>query len=303
MFARNPLFQTPNFRMILKEFFQRRSALNLLVIINIGVYISDLLFRGIMSLIAFLMNSNINEVVMNRVIQLLSVPASFETFISQPWSIVTSLFFHISFWHLLFNMLMLVVAGRIFNQYLNEKKLILTYLIGGIAGNLLYQIAYQTFPVFQEALPDSMAMGASGSIMAILAAITVYRPRHELFLFLIGKIKLQWIMLIFVLLDLISIPGGNAGGHIAHLGGAMYGAIYSSLLLFQPSKIKKKKKKQKFYTSYTSSSDRPISDEEYNTRKKEKEMKIDTILDKISKYGYEALSKEEKDFLFFASKK
>ena len=102
--------------MILKEFFQRRSALNLLVIINIGVYISDLLFRGIMSLIAFLMNSNINEVVMNRVIQLLSVPASFETFISQPWSIVTSLFFHISFWHLLFNMLMLVVAGRIFNQ-------------------------------------------------------------------------------------------------------------------------------------------------------------------------------------------
>jgi membrane associated rhomboid family serine protease len=271
--------------------------------INVGVYVSYLLFRGIMSLIAFLMNSNINEVVMSRVIQLLSVPASFETFIFQPWSIVTSLFFHISFWHILFNMLMLVVAGRIFNQYLSEKKLILTYLIGGIAGNLLYQIAYQTFPVFQEALPLSMAMGASGSIMAILAAITIYRPGHELFLFLIGKIKLQWIMLIFVLIDLISIPRGNAGGHIAHLGGAMYGAIYSSLLLFHPFKIKKKKKKQKFYTSYTSSSDRPISDEEYNTRKKEKEMKIDTILDKISKYGYEALSKEEKDFLFFASKK
>lgn len=303
MFARNPLFQTPNFRMILKEFFQRRSALNLLVMINVGVYISYLLFRGIMSLIAFLMNSNINEVVMTRVIQLLSVPASFETFIFQPWSIVTSLFFHISFWHILFNMLMLVVAGRIFNQYLSEKKLLLTYLIGGIAGNLLYQIAYQTFPVFQEALPHSMAMGASGSIMAILAAITVYRPRHELFLFLIGKIKLQWIMLIFILLDLISIPKGNAGGHIAHLGGAMYGAIYSSLLFFHPFKIKKKKKKQKFYTSYTSSSDRPMSDEEYNTRKKEQEKKIDAILDKISKSGYEALSKEEKDFLFFASKK
>lgn len=303
MFARNPLFQTPNFRMILKEFFQRRSALNLLVMINVGVYISYLLFRGIMSLIAFLMNSNINEVVMTRVIQLLSVPASFETFIFQPWSIVTSLFFHISFWHILFNMLMLVVAGRIFNQYLSEKKLLLTYLIGGIAGNLLYQIAYQTFPVFQEALPLSMAMGASGSIMAILAVITIYRPGHELFLFLIGKIKLQWIMLIFVLIDLISIPRGNAGGHIAHLGGAMYGAIYSSLLFFHPFKIKKKKKKQKFYTSYTSSSDRPMSDEEYNTRKKEQEKKIDAILDKISKSGYEALSKEEKDFLFFASKK
>lgn len=303
MFARNPLFQTPNFRMILKEFFQRRSALNLLTMINIGVYISYLLFRGIMSLIAFLMDSNINEVVMTRVIQLLSVPASFETFIFQPWSIVTSLFFHISFWHILFNMLMLVVAGRIFNQYLSEKKLLLTYLIGGIAGNLLYQIAYQTFPVFQEALPLSMAMGASGSIMAILAVITIYRPGHELFLFLIGKIKLQWIMLIFVLIDLISIPRGNAGGHIAHLGGAMYGAIYSSLLLFHPFKIKKKKKKQKFYTSYTSSSDRPMSDEEYNTRKKEQEKKIDAILDKISKSGYEALSKEEKDFLFFASKK
>ncbi len=303
MFARNPLFQTPNFRMILKEFFQRRSALNLLVMINVGVYISYLLFRGIMSLIAFLMNSNINEVVMTRVIQLLSVPASFETFIFQPWSIVTSLFFHISFWHILFNMLMLVVAGRIFNQYLSEKKLLLTYLIGGIAGNLLYQIAYQTFPVFQEALPLSMAMGASGSIMAILAVITIYRPGHELFLFLIGKIKLQWIMLIFVLIDLISIPQGNAGGHIAHLGGARYGAIYSSLLLFHPFKIKKKKKKQKFYTSYTSSSDRPMSDEEYNTRKKEQEKKIDAILDKISKSGYEALSKVEKDFLFFASKK
>ena len=184
-----------------------------------------------------------------------------------------------------------------------------TYLIGGIAGNLLYIAAYNLFPVFANDVDSAMALGASGSIMAILAAITVYRPNHELHFFLLPRrgrsIRLLWVTLIFLLIDLMSIPHGNAGGHIAHLGGAIYGAIsvmFYSIHFSFPKREKRKKKK--FSTSFdTTTQQRPISDEEYNYRKKQQEDKLDAILDKISASGYDALTKEEKEFLFFSSKR
>jgi membrane associated rhomboid family serine protease len=210
---------------------------------------------------------------------------------------------HANFWHLFMNMLMLYITGQIFLQYLDRKKLIRTYFLGGIAGNILYMLAYQSFPVFAENLPVSYAVGASGSIMAIMAAITFYRPQHELNLILIGRVKLFWIMIVFIVLDIINIPNGNAGGHIAHLGGVFYGfASQYFYRSYTTHKRPKKAKKQKFATSYDYSQ-RPVSDEEYNAQKLKEQQHIDTILDKISKNGYDALSKEEKDFLFHYSKK
>jgi len=303
MYNRNPFFRPPNLRSLLSHFFKNSALLNKLVIINVSVYVGFLLLKLGLSLFAFLLDNNVDTIVLEAIVRYLSVPASFQLFLWQPWSIITSLFFHISFWHIFVNMLMLIVAGRIFGNYLSDKKLLIVYLVGGIVGNLFYQLAYQTLPVFQSVVMESYAMGASGSIMAIFAAITLHKPQHELYLIFLGKVKLKWIMLFFILIDIISIPKGNAGGHIAHLGGAIFGALYIFFAHYTLKWKNKSKKKKKFYTSYTTSQGRPLSDEEYNGQKQKQHEALDKILDKISKNGYDSLSREEKDFLFFHSKK
>ena len=295
----NPFFNSrPSFKTSLRSFFTSKSALNRLIIINIAVYITFFIFQILSNVIVYLTGGDSTEIV-EKLTHLLSCPASFEQLLVQPWSIVTGIFFHTGFWHLFMNMLMLYVAGIIFKQYLDDRKLIITYFVGGICGNLLYMGAYNIFPVFAEALPMAYALGASGSIMAILAAITVYKPNHELNILFLGKTKLLWITLIFVIVDIFSIPQGNAGGHIAHLGGVIYGAL--SVLFYThitfPKFSKVKKKKTKFTTSYDNNW-RPVSDEEYNANRAKQQKRVDEILDKISQYGYDALSKEEKDFLF-----
>jgi len=266
----------------------------------------------ILDLCGFLGQFN-GDKVMDTFTMYLSCPASFTVWLHQPWSIITNLFVHSSFGHLFFNMLMLYVIGKLFLQFLSQKQLLVTYLAGGIVGNLIYMLAYNVFPVFAGALAESHAVGASGSIMAVMAAITFYQPNYKINLLFLGRIKLLWITLIFVAIDLMSIQKGNAGGHIAHLGGVIYGTVY--ILIYaalqknglhwstnRAAKQRyKKTKKSKFYVSTESS--RPMSDAEYNAKKVEEQAKVDRILDKISQYGYDALSSDEKDFLFKYSKK
>lgn len=303
--------QTLNFRSRIKFFFQQRSALNQLIIINIAVYCLFLLTRMLLSVAAFLMQQDFDVVIKQAIIDQLSCPAAFQQLLYQPWAVVTSIFFHARFWHLFFNLIMLWVAGRIFTNYLSNRMLLITYLAGGIFGNLVFQIAYNVFPVFTTAQPLSVICGASGGIMAILAAITIYKPNHRINLLFFGQLKLVWLTAIFVVIDLISIPKGNAGGHIAHLGGAIFGAgvaLFEALRTMQKPSFRKKnstksKKKEKFYTSYTNTNQRPMSDIEYNELKVQREERIDVILAKISKSGYENLSQEEKEFLFFMSKR
>lgn len=308
-YGQNPYsYQRPSFGRRVKNFITSKSPLNRLIMINVAFYLFFVVLRLIFSVLGYLLESSSLSGVVGTVVNWLACPASFRVLLCQPWSLVTSLFIHANLWHILMNMLMLYIMGSIFIQYLDGKKLITTYFLGGIAGNLLYMAAYNIFPVFSSVLPLAHALGASGSIMAIMAAITVYRPNHEFNLILIGRVKLYWIMIIFVVLDIISIPNGNAGGHIAHLGGVMYGVI-SQLFYrnYNTGKRPKRKpkdrfKKQKYSTSYDNNW-RPVSDEEYNANKVKEQKKIDEILDKISKSGYDALTKEEKDFLFHYSKK
>lgn len=290
----------------LKSFFKSPSWLNRLITINVCVYLAFLLLRIVLYLCGFLFQFSSAEV-LQTLTQFLSCPADFHKLLLQPWGILTSLFVHANFWHLFFNMLMLYVIGQIFLEYLNEKHLLITYFLGGIFGNLIYMLAYNIFPVFASDLPYSYALGASGSIMAVMSVITFYRPNHEITLFLFGKLRLLYLTLIFVVIDLLSIPSGNAGGHIAHLGGILFGILYVAIIrgFINTKKMKSSfnnsQKKSKYYVSKESG--RPLSDEEYNARKYQEKLKIDAILDKISQYGYDALSKEEKDFLFNYSKK
>jgi hypothetical protein len=206
-------------------------------------------------------------------------------------------------------MLMLYFGGLIFTEYLNEKKLVGTYLIGGLTGALFFIVSYNIFPVFSGMVSQAIAIGASASVLAVFFAIATYVPDYTAYLLLIGRIKLIYIALIFLVIDLLSINKGNPGGHLAHLGGALWGFVYILLLkrgydflnifntfrsIRNPFRLKKK---SRFKIEYTRNG-RPLTDDEYNEMRAKRQKLLDEILEKIAKNGYDCLSKEEKEFLF-----
>ena len=196
---------------------------------------------------------------------------------------------------------MLYVGGSLFASYLGSKKLIYTYIIGGLIGGIFYMVAFNIFPAFEIVKHNSIALGASASVLAILVAIATYIPNFTMQLFLFGKVKLKYLVIAFIVLDILNIDKGNPGGHIAHIGGAAWGFLSIwvprlGLVKFKP-RPKLKYKPGKANTK-ANTSKRPLTDDEYNTIKQNNQEKIDHILDTISKKGYDALSKEEKDFLF-----
>jgi hypothetical protein len=205
---------------------------------------------------------------------------------------------------------MLFWMGKIFADYLGMKKLLSTYILGGIAGGILFIVSYNVFPLFKNAPPLPL-LGASASVMAITIAIAVYIPNYTLHLILLGPVRIKYIALVFVLLDLIKMSGDeNPLGHISHLGGALYGFVFAMNLkkekniaswfdrladkikrLFTRGKMKVVKKP------------RPLTDDEFLQSKKVSQERIDSILDKISRSGYGSLTAEERDILFNYSNK
>ncbi len=230
----------------------------------------------------------------NPLVKMLSVPSSFEVFLSRPWGIVTYMFTHKGFFHLLFNMLWLFWMGRLFINYFDAKKLLWIYLAGGIGGAVLYMLAYNNMAVFAAYNPFSYAIGASASVMAVFFAVAIYKPSFSIFLFFIGRVKMLHMAIAVVVLDLLLIPEGNPGGHISHLGGALVGVLFA---LWMKQSVQKQDSRQ-YKQSYTHSKDYT-----FNTQKKEEEENINRILDKISKSGYESLTAKERKDLFNSSYK
>lgn len=223
--------------------------------------------------------------------------------IVKPWTIVTYAFFHLDFSHLFWNMLLLWGVSRMFLNLFDQKYFIRVYVLGIVFGALFYLISYQLFPAFVGS--NSALIGASAAVMALLIFIATYAPNYLLHFFTF-KIKLWYVGMFIVLLDLIQIPNGNAGGHIAHIGGAYLGYFYArriksskdfgaSFFAFFESLFKKKLPLKTVHRSKKSNKSRVINKDEHQN-------KIDAILDKISNSGYESLSKAEKDFLFRAGK-
>lgn len=243
----------------------------------------------------------------------LSLPADLEQLLYRPWTIITYMFLHTGFIHLAFNMLILYFGGQIFLQFLDSKKLLGTYLLGGIAGGILYILSFNLFPVFTPIVKGALTLGASASVMAVLIAIATYVPNYNVRLMFLGNIKLKYIALIFILKDLVYIPFDNPGGHIAHLGGAFFGFYFvyrlrsgkditvgiNRLLNYLSALFSGKRKMKVVYKK----PGKTKSDMEYNAQKKANQEKIDEILDKISKSGYDSLSKDEKAILFDAGRK
>ena len=201
----------------LKQEFKKATILNKLIYINVGLF---LLF-SILDVLAFMFQFNLTTT-LNQ----LYLPAEDSKLLSQPWSFITYMFLHNNFLHLLFNMLWLHFSGRIFLQHLTPKQLLSTYILGGVSGGITFIIAYNYIPAFAIYTLNTQALGASAAVLAIMVAIATYMPNYSLRFPFIGIVKLKHIAIFCIVLDILSIPKGNPGGHIAHLGGALFGYIY-----------------------------------------------------------------------------
>jgi membrane associated rhomboid family serine protease len=229
------------------------------------------------------------------------------TFIRTPWTLITFNFFHAGFLHLFFNLMVLHFSGRLFNTYFTDKQLFGVYVLGGIFSGITFVLSY----IFIG--KAGLLVGASGAIMTILIATATYAPFMLLRIPLIGIVKLWHVAFVILLVDLIQMPLDNTGGHLAHLGGALFGFIYIKLLqsgtdITKPfsalldafANFFKPKKKTPFKKVHRNTTKNGV-----NSFKENKDMtqkQIDDILDKISKSGYDSLTKEEKEFLFKAGK-
>ena len=290
--------------MILKDQIQYRiRQLNVaekIILINIICFVLPFLLRTLL----FLFN-----IPSDHFLGLFELSSSFKDLIFKPWTIFTYGFLHSGFFHLFWNMYLLYFSSSLLlNLFANDIFLKL-YFLGILIGGLTFILSYNFFPVFQDANP--YMVGASAGVMSIFIFISTYSPELEVRLILFN-IKLRYLGIAFVLLDVIQIPYGNSGGHIAHLGGAFYGFIYAQRLqkgidiglplerlIIKTAKLFNAK--SKFSTVHKNEVKLKTKENKIPIEKNQK--KIDEILDKISQSGYESLSKEEKDFLFKVGKK
>jgi len=276
------------------------NAIVQIVLVNIAVF---LLFEVLGVFFFLFQQGNLQA----NILKYLMLPAAISNLLLQPWSIITYMFLHEGFFHLLFNMLWLYWLGSLFQQYLGNSKTYQAYFLGGIFGGLVYILAYNIFPAFINQVPFSYALGASAGVLSIVVATATLLPDYQVYLFIFGAVRLKYIALVSVFLDLISIPNGNAGGHIAHLGGAAFGFLFIKLIYSQsavPNALdrffnaigKLFEPKAKVKLQYKNNGFKPASGAKPN------QSEIDSVLDKIAKNGYESLSKKEKEILFKASK-
>ena len=276
-----------------------------LIAINLGVF----LIVNLVGVFYFLGGNGGS----NMLTSYLAVPASIPMLWTRPWTIFTYMFLHEGFLHILFNILWLYWFGTIFLQYFSSKQLLGLYILGGLFGGLFYIVSFNVFPVFAPHVLRSYALGASASVIAIVAATAVYVPNYVVQLMFIGPVKLKWIAIVMIVLDVIGVSSANSGGHLAHLGGAFMGWIFinsyrnkTDITKFIPwiatnlfSKTKAKKKNPHMHVSYK----RGETEHEYNARKRENQKQLDSILEKVKKDGYASLTRAEKDILFSSSNK
>ena len=287
----------------IKKNFSTANTLTRLIYFNVFVFLVFLIF----AILSFLFD---NPDIESTLLDLLAIPASLNKFLVRPWTLVTYMFTHKDIWHILFNMLWLFWFGKIFLEYLDQRKLVAVYLLGGISGAIVYVASFNIFPAFTGMVSDSVAIGASASVMAVVIATAVYVPDYAIVFFLIGRIRIKYVALAIFILTSFMDFSVNSGGKLAHIGGAIFGFLYMLNLrkgrdigkgfnkiidffatLFKPGK--------KLKVSYK----KPATDYDYNKVKADRQARINQILDKISKGGYDSLTKEEKELLFSESQK
>jgi membrane associated rhomboid family serine protease len=268
--------------------FHSGSRLNLFIGINVTVFLAINLIKVLVFLFGM---QEVGEWLPFN----LSMPPYLPNLLFKLWTPLTYMFAHEEFLHFLFNMLWLYWMGRIFEDFLNKRQFSFVYIAGGLAGALLFIIAFNTLPAFKDSVQFSGPLiGASAAISAIVIATATLLPDYAISLLLLGEVRLKYVALVYIIMDIIGILG-NPGGSFAHLGGALLGFVFIKQLqsgndwskMFQKRKPLKVVSKNKAPNRSSSVPDQDV---------------IDKILDKISKSGYGSLTKLEKEQLFNASK-
>ncbi|TPE43666.1 rhomboid family protein [Pontibacter mangrovi] len=294
---------------IKNAFRQPNNTLKQLILINVIVFVVLIVTRTIL----VLTNSSGIYSAMVRFLALNSDPV---LFITRPWTLVTYFFTHEGFLHIIFNMLNLYWFGQLLREYLGDRKLLSLYVLGGIAGGVLYMLSYNFIPYFASHAAYSFMIGASASVLAIVVGAATLLPNFAFNLILIGPVRIKYIAAFLVLLSISGAVGDNAGGNIAHLGGAFIGWLFIKQLQrgtdmgrpvlavidFFSGLFKRKPKLRVTHTRFTGGRARPNGSRSSGPVTPDQH-EIDRILDKISSSGYESLSKEEKQKLFQASQK
>lgn len=285
----------------IKQSYKTGSVLHKLIYINVGVFLA--LHIGVIILV--LANQIGRDQSINEILYYLAVPSDLSALARKPWTIVTYMFTHGFLWHILFNLMILYWFGRYFIEEFGVKKILGIYLLGGLGGAVLFIFFYNIFPFFEEVKAQSIATGASASVMAIVIAVATAVPNRQMNIVFIGPVKILYIALILFVTSTILDFTDNTGGKIAHLGGALVGFFFANYYRkgkditrgfdrFMDSFADMFRKKKKMKVKYK----RPADDYEYNKQKATEQQELDSILDKISKGGYDSLTKAEKEKLF-----
>jgi membrane associated rhomboid family serine protease len=289
-----------NFQDQLRYRLQQLNEAEKLILINVICFVLPLFLKTLFYLL---------NIPSNVMIGWFELSAEWSDLLFKPWTIFTYSFMHSGFFHLFWNMYLLYFASRLFLNLFSPRTFFNVYFLGVLLGGLTFMLSYSVFPAFQYAFP--IMVGASAGVMAVLIFMATYSPDLEVRI-IFFNVKLRYLGIAFVLLDVIQIPYGNAGGHLAHLGGAALGYLYVKRLdqgvdiglpfeNFTNRVLNLFKKQSKLKTVHkrkaSSNSKKKVTTQEVD------QSKIDSILDKISKSGYDSLTQKEKDFLFQAGKK
>ena len=273
----------------IKNRYKSGNIVEKLIYINLAIFVFTLLT----SVFQDLYKGEINWVV-----TWFSLDDNYTSLLTKPWTIISYGFLHADFLHILLNLITLYFVGNLFIEYFTQKQLLTFYLLGTFFGGVLFILSNSYFPLFQD--QSSILVGASAGISAIFIGITTYIPNYQLKIRFIGFVKLWHLGAIWVGLDILALSGGNAGGHFAHLGGALFGFLYvqkaanKEIQIFDKIAALFSTKKKPLKTVYKSPKKTVKTTKDTSLNQQQ----IDAILDKISKSGYDTLTKEEKEFLF-----
>lgn len=285
----------------IKSSYRQGSVLHKLIYINVAVFLA--LHIGVIFLV--LGNQIDRTQSINEILKFLAVPSDLLALSRKPWTVFTYMFTHGYLWHIVFNLMVLYWFGRFFIEEFGVKKILGVYILGGLAGALLFVGFYNIFPFFEDVREQSIATGASASVMAIVIAVATLVPNRQMHLILIGPVRIIYVALVLFITSTVLDFTDNTGGKIAHIGGAAIGFFFANyyrkgqdmtkgfdrFMDYLAGLFKSRKKMKVTYK-------RPADDYQYNKQKAQEQEEIDSILDKISKGGYDSLTKTEKEKLF-----
>jgi membrane associated rhomboid family serine protease len=280
-----------------------------LILINVAVFVALVLLKLLLLPVAG--TGNGAELLRDHyVVQWLRSTADLGTLITRPWTVLTYMFLHTGLGHIFWNMILLWFGGRLFQDLLGGKRLLGYYLLGGLSGFALFLLVSLVLPGVHGHAAGLGIMGASASALAVFIGIAAYRPDMVVHLLLIGPVKLMYVAGVFLLLDLVGIGSGDGVAHEAHIGGALFGMVASMQLrkgndwalglvngLERVGAFFTRRQGTRMKVAKRPDANRPAA----RNPQQEQQARVDTILDKISRSGYDSLSKDEKDFLFRAS--